>query len=61
MSMKLTLSPNLSFGLAAVLFSVAINAATQEAPDPSRIAQADAAAQNQPFVHVPFAHPGTCL
>jgi hypothetical protein len=37
MSIKLKLSPNFSFGLAAVLFSFAINAATQEAPDPSRI------------------------
>ena len=37
MSMKLTLSPKFSFGLAAVLLSFAINAATQEAPDPSRI------------------------
>ena len=35
--MKLTLSPKFSFGLAAVLLSLAINAATQEAPDPSRI------------------------
>ena len=35
--MKLKLSPNFSFGLAAVLLSFAINAATQEAPDPSRI------------------------
>ena len=37
MSMKLTLSPEFSFGLAAVLLSFAINAATQEPPDPSRI------------------------
>ena len=37
MSMKLTLSPKFSFGLAAVLLSFAINAATQEAPDPNRI------------------------
>ena len=37
MSMKLPLSRKFSFGLAAVLFSFAINAATQEAPDPSRI------------------------
>jgi hypothetical protein len=37
MSMKLSLSRKFSFGLAAVLFSFAINAATQEAPDPSRI------------------------
>jgi hypothetical protein len=36
MSMKLKLSPNFSLGLVAVLFSFAINAATQEA-DPSRI------------------------
>jgi len=35
--MKLTLSPKFSFGLAAVLLSFAINAATQEAPDPNRI------------------------
>ena len=37
MSMKLTLSPKFSFGLAAVLLSFAITAAAQEAPDPSRI------------------------
>jgi hypothetical protein len=37
MSMKLTLSPKFSFGIAAALLSFAINAATQEAPDPSRI------------------------
>jgi hypothetical protein len=37
MSMKLTLSLKFSFGLAAVLLSFAINAATQEAPDPNCI------------------------
>jgi hypothetical protein len=37
MSMKLKLSPKFSFGLAAVLFSFVIKAASQEAPDPSRI------------------------
>src|SRR3982074_2092958 len=37
MSMKLKLSPKFSFGLAAVLFSFIIKAASQEAPDPSRI------------------------
>jgi hypothetical protein len=35
MSMKLTLSLKFSFGLAAVLLSFAINAATQEPPDPN--------------------------